>query len=108
VELLMIDQKEQAQRSITIGIIIVLLLMLAMCGGCATVVPVAAAFPAAPGATYQQACPDLQKIKDQPQLSEVSNTISVNYSSYYECAVKLDAWIQWYSQQKTIFESAGK
>jgi len=104
----MIDQKEQAQRSITIGIIIVLLLMLAMCGGCATVVPVTARFPSAPGEIYLQACPALQKLKDQPQLSDVSNTISVNYSSYYECAVKLDAWIQWYSQQKTIFESAGK
>jgi len=104
----MIDQKEQAQRSITIGIIIVLLLMLAMCGGCATVVPVTARFPAAPGETYLQACPDLQKLKDQPQLSEVSRTININYSTYYECAVKLDAWIQWYSAQKLIFESAGK
>ena len=104
----MIDQKEQAHRSITIGIIIVLLLMLAMCGGCATVVPVTARFPAPPGETYQQACPDLQKLKDQPQLSDVSRTININYSTYYECAVKLDTWIQWYSAQKLIFESAGK
>ena len=104
----MIDQKEQAQRSITIGIIIVLLLMLAMCGGCATVVPVTARFPAAPGETYLQACPDLQKLKDQPQLSDVSRVININYSTYYECAVKLDTWIQWYSAQKLIFESAGK
>ena len=104
----MIDQKEQAQRSITIGIIIVLLLMLAMCGGCATVVPVTARFPAAPGETYLQACPDLQKLKDQPLLSDISKTINVNYSTYYECAVKLDAWIQWYSAQQTIFEGAGK
>ena len=104
----MIDQKEQAHRSITIGIIIVLLLMLAMCGGCATVVPVTARFPAPPGETYQQACPDLQKLKDQPQLSDVSRTININYSTYYECAVKLDTWIEWYSAQKLIFESAGK
>jgi hypothetical protein len=104
----MIDQKEQAQRSITIGIIIVLLLMLAMCGGCATVVPVTARFPSPPGETYLQACPDLQKLKDQPQLSDVSRVININYSTYYECAVKLDAWIQWYSQQQTIFESVGK
>jgi hypothetical protein len=104
----MIDQKEQAQRSITIGIIIVLLLMLAMCGGCATAVPVTARFPAAPGQTYLQACPDLQKLKDQPLLSDISKTININYSTYYECAVKLDAWIQWYSAQKLIFESAGK
>jgi hypothetical protein len=104
----MIDQKEQVQRSITIGIIIVLLFVLAMCSGCATVVPVTARFPSAPGETYQQACPDLQKLKDQPLLSDVSRTININYSTYYECAVKLDTWIQWYSAQRTIFESAGK
>jgi flagellar basal body-associated protein FliL len=102
------DHRDQGRISSVIFIVLMAMVVLAMCGGCATVVPVAAAFPAAPGATYQQSCPDLQKIKDQPQLSDVSNTISVNYSSYYECAVKLDAWIQWYSQQKTIFESAGK
>jgi len=102
------NHRDQGRISSVIFIVLMAMVVLAMCGGCATVVPVTAAFPAAPGATYQQACPDLQKIKDQPQLSDVSNTISVNYSSYYECAVKLDAWIQWYSQQKTIFESAGK
>jgi hypothetical protein len=76
--------------------------------GCATVVPVTARFPTAPGEVYLQACPDLQKLKDQPQLSDVSRTISVNYSTYYECAVKLDTWIRWYSEQRTIFESARK
>jgi PBP1b-binding outer membrane lipoprotein LpoB len=84
------------------------LLLSLLLTGCATVVPVTARFPAPPGQTYLQACPDLQKLKDQPQLSDVSRTININYSTYYECAVKLDAWIQWYSAQKLIFESAGK
>ena len=84
------------------------MVVLAMCSGCSTVVPVTAKFPAAPGQSYQQACPDLQKLKDQPQLSDVSQTININYSTYYECAVKLDAWIRWYTEQRTIFESAGK
>jgi PBP1b-binding outer membrane lipoprotein LpoB len=76
--------------------------------GCATSVPVTARFPAPPGDTYSQACPDLQKLNDAPQLSDISRVINTNYSTYYECAVKLDAWIQWYSAQKLIFESAGK
>ena len=88
---------------VIITVMIVILLV-----GCATAVPVTARFPAPPGQTYLQACPDLQKLKDQPQLSDVSKTININYSTYYECAVKLDAWIRWYTEQQTIFESAGK
>jgi len=29
----------------------------------------------------------------------------VNYGTYYECAVKTDAWIEWYQKQKIIFEN---
>ena len=102
------DHRDQGRISSLIIIATMAIVVLAMCSGCSTVVPVTAKFPAAPGETYQQACPDLQKLKDQPQLSEVSQTININYSTYYECAVKLDAWIHWYSVQKLIFESAGK
>ena len=102
------DHRDQGRVSTLIVIALVLMVVMAMCGGCATAVPVTARFPSAPGETYLQACPDLQKLKDQPQLSEISQTININYSTYYECAVKLDAWIQWYSAQRTIFESAGK
>ena len=91
-----------------LAFVIIMVMIVILLAGCATAVPVTARFSAAPGETYQQACPDLQKLKDQPQLSEVSRTININYSTYYECAVKLDAWIQWYSAQKLIFESAGK
>jgi hypothetical protein len=101
------DHRDQGRLSTLIVIALVLMIVVAL-SGCATVVPVTARFPAAPGEIYQRACPDLQKLKDQPQLSEVSQTININYSTYYECAVKLDTWIQWYSVQKLIFESAGK
>jgi hypothetical protein len=101
------DHRDQGQLSTLIVIALVLMIVVAL-SGCSTVVPVTAKFPAAPGEMYQRACPDLQKLKDQPQLSEVSQTININYSTYYECAVKLDAWIEWYSAQKLIFESAGK
>jgi len=52
----------------------------------------------------QVKCPQLEKLKDESKLSEVSKTITMNYSTYYECAVKLDSWIEWYQVNKIIFE----
>ena len=71
--------------------------------GCSTVVPVTAKFPEAP-TKLQVKCPQLEKLKDESKLSEVSKTITMNYSTYYECAVKLDSWIEWYQVNKIIFE----
>jgi len=102
------DHRDQGRISSLIFIVLMAMVVLAMCSGCSTVVPVTAKFPGPPGQSYQQACPDLQKLKDAPQLSDVSQTININYSTYYECAVKLDTWIRWYSEQRIIFESAGK
>ena len=76
--------------------------------GCSTVVPVTNTFPNAPSDIALARCPQLQKIADNAQLSDVAKTVTINYGTYYECAVKLDAWILWYSAQKLIFESAGK
>jgi hypothetical protein len=84
-----------------------LILILALTG-CATSVPVTAKFPEPPGKLATTACPNLEKLKDDPKLSDVSKTVTINYTTYYSCAVKLDAWIEWYNIQKTIFESAGK
>ena len=100
--------KDHQPLATGLAFVIIVVMIVILLTGCATVVPVTARFPAPPGQTYLQACPDLQKLEDQPQLSDVSKTININYSTYYECAVKLDAWIQWYSAQKLIFESAGK
>ena len=81
--------------------LIVLLLCLT---GCSTTVPVTAKFPEAPN-TIKQECPALSKLKDNAKLSEVATTVTLNYSTYYECAVKVDCWIEWYEVQKQIFES---
>jgi hypothetical protein len=75
---------------------------------CSTLVPVSMTFPEAPGRQAQVACPNLQKLKDDARLSDVSRTVTINYSTYYECAVKTDAWIEWYQIQRHIFESVGK
>ena len=82
-----------------------LILSLALLLSACTTVPVVAKFPQAPGALVQEPCPNLQKLEEQAKLSDVAKTITVNYSEYYMCAVKLEAWQRWYSEQKTIYES---
>ena len=79
-----------------------------MLTGCATSVPVTAKFPNPPGKGAITACPDLQKLNTDARLSDISRTITINYTTYYECAVKTDTWIEWYNSQRAIFESAGK
>lgn len=71
--------------------------------GCSTTVPVVAKFPEVPKVLLTK-CPNLQELNADAKLSDVAKTITVNYSSYYECAVKMDAWIEWYSVQKIIYE----
>lgn len=88
---------------LTTGTILGLAMLLS---GCSTVVPVTAKFPEPP--KYTAACPQLQKLNDSAKLSDVSSTINVNYSTYYECAVKVDSWNEWYEIQKRIFEGVSK
>ena len=71
--------------------------------GCSTV-PVERKFPAAPP-EIMKPCPNLKTLSNDPPLSEVAKTISENYTLYYECAIKQDAFIEWYNTQKKIFES---
>jgi hypothetical protein len=71
---------------------------------CSTTVPVTAKFPQAPGTLVQEPCPDLKKLQDESKLSDVAKIVTVNYSEYYMCAIKLEAWQRWYREQKTIYE----
>jgi hypothetical protein len=80
------------------------LILVLMLAGCSTTVPVTAKFPEPPKYSLQT-CPQLKTLKDESKLSEVATTVTINYSTYYECAVKNDAWIEWYQIQKHIFES---
>ena len=72
--------------------------------GCSTTVPVTAKFPEVPERLMKK-CPQLEKLENDAKLSDISKTITINYSTYYECAVKNDGWIEWYNIQKNIFES---
>lgn len=93
----------QSTSSLELLMRIALLSMLLV--GCSTVVPVTQKFPEAPGNVAMTPCPQLQKLQEDAKLSDISKTVSVNYGTYYECAVKTDAWIEWYQKQKHIFEN---
>lgn len=80
--------------------IIVLSLLLS---GCSTIVPVKVKFPEVPPHLLVK-CPQLIKLEEDAKLSDVAKTVTVNYSTYYDCAVKNDAFIEWYQIQKIIFE----
>ena len=80
------------------------ILWLLLLTGCSTTVPVTAKFPEPPKYSLQP-CPQLQELKEGAKLSDVANTVTINYTTYYECAVRNDAWVEWYRIQKHIFES---
>jgi starvation-inducible outer membrane lipoprotein len=76
--------------------------------GCWTV-PVAPDFPKLPEQTVMNiACPDLKALKSDPTISDISNTLNLNYHTYYECAVKVDSWNTWYRDQKALYEKTIK
>lgn len=70
--------------------------------GCSTVVPVTQKWPEPPGMQSMQTCPDLSKLQADPKLSDVAQTVAHNYSEYWICKIKLDAWIEWYQKQELI------
>lgn len=83
------------------------LLIALLLSGCSTVVPVTAKFPDAPQSATTK-CPTLAEVKEDTKLSELTTTVTQNYSTYYECAVKVETWNEWYEKQKRIFESVSK
>ena len=98
-------KKQEDQQIVSSLIILALIIMVVLAlAGCSTTVPVTAKFPDAPKYATE-ACPQLQKLNNEAKLSDVANTVTINYGTYYDCAVKNDAWIEWYQVQRKIFES---
>jgi hypothetical protein len=83
------------------------ILLLITLVGCATAVPVTVKFPEVPERILER-CPQLKKLEEEAKLSDISKTVTINYTTYYECAVKHDAFVEWYKIQKEIFDKAGK
>lgn len=84
--------------------LIAILLSSLLLTGCLTT-PVKRNFPEIPD-ELKVACPDLKEVDtNTTKLSEVISVVTVNYSEYHSCKVKVDAWIEWYKTQKEIFDS---
>ena len=82
-------------------------LLLILMSGCSTVVPVTVKFPDAPD-RIKIRCPQLKTLNEEAKLSDIAKTITENYTTYYECAVRNDTWIEWYETQKIILEKLNK
>jgi hypothetical protein len=79
------------------------LIVFLLLSGCSTTVPVVAKFPKAPSELVER-CPDLIPLVADAKLSDVAKSIVNNYTLYYQCSVKIDAWNEWYESQKKLFE----
>lgn len=79
-----------------------IVLLAVMLTGCVT--PVARHFPAIPN-SLTTACLELIDVPSTDKLSVVLSVVTKNYSQYQECSIKVDTWLQWYSEQKKIFDS---
>jgi hypothetical protein len=98
------DIEKQQRISTILFVIVTAIFFLLMCTGCSTTVPVTAKFPEAPARLLER-CPEkLQEITgDKTNIIDFTKTVAINYGTYHECAVKNDAWIEWYNTQKKIF-----
>lgn len=83
-----------------------LIISLVFClSGCLATAP---KFPEIPE-HLKTGCPELNEVANgTTELSKVMDTVVVNYSTYYECRVKVDAWVEWHKSQKQIFNEAVK
>lgn len=84
----------------------ILISFLLAISGCSTTVPVTVKFPDVPKVLLEK-CPELTAIEKHENVSitEVVKNVTVNYTSYYECGVKVENWVEWYNEQKKIWES---
>jgi len=75
---------------------------------CSTTVPVTMKFPEAPEVLMEK-CPPLKTIEGEKiSIIDITKSVTSNYTTYYECSVKVDNWIEWYKDQKKIFDGVGK
>jgi len=83
---------------------IALLGLASLLAACSTAVPLTQNFPEAP-AMLMEKCPALKTIAgEKVTIVDFTKTVSENYVTYYQCAGRTEAWIDWYNQQKKIWD----
>ena len=83
---------------------LVLLTSVLFLTGCLSVAP---KFPDLPP-EIAQTCPELREAEKSPDMSNLLDTVVQNYGTYYECRVKIDAFIEWHKSQKKVYDNAVK
>ena len=86
---------------------VLIISLLVMCTGCTTVPPVYPKWPDVPK-ELKQVCPALREIEPTTKLSDVVRSVVDNYSTYHECRIQMEMWIEWYDTQKEIYERVAK
>lgn len=81
--------------------------IIALAGCTTTAVPVAPKFPNAPELLLED-CPPLNTLPEGAKLSDLMRTDVKNMVQYHECSRKNKAWVEWFNEQKKIFEQATK
>lgn len=80
------------------------LFCLVLLTGCATqAVPVKPKFPEAIQ-SLMVPCPELKEVQQTTKLSEVVSGVTQNYGMYHKCKLQNEMWIEWYNDQKKIYD----
>ncbi len=79
------------------------MLSLLLLTGCVAT-PVERNFPSVPS-SLTIACEQLTAAPITDKLSVLISSVTTNYGKYHECSYKVDAWNNWYIEQKKIFDS---
>ena len=81
-----------------------LIAVVVLCLSACTTVPVTTEFPAVPDVLMVK-CPELKTITgDRVTIVDFTRTVTQNYTTYHECAARTEAWQEWYTRQKQIWE----
>jgi hypothetical protein len=89
---------------IKLFILFIFIVLAFLVTACSTAVPLTQNFPDAPDMLMEK-CPELKTIQgEKVSIVDFTRTVSENYTTYYQCAGRTDAWIDWYNRQKKIWE----
>lgn len=82
---------------------ILVLMAAVLLSSCGPMIHVQRKFPNVPEA-LREPCPDLKQTPATDKLSDVVDVVASNYGQYHACQDKNKKWVQWYDEQKKIFE----
>lgn len=85
-----------------------ILISVILLSACSTTVPVVMKFPDAPPSLLEL-CPPLKTINgENVSIVDITKITTLNYTTYYECAIKVENWVEWHKDQKKIFKGVSQ